>query len=352
VDVAAWLLAAVLAIAAPAALTRGPVVTQPSPTGAVVSWSMARPAPSSVRIDGRTVFGATARSPRIRLAGLAPGRRYAYAIGSGGHVLARGSLRTAPPPTGTFTAAVFGDYGSSGAGERAVARLTARWRPDLAVTTGDNVYLLAIPGLFDPNLFRPLAPLLRVSSLVPALGNHDEYLDGGRALLGALTLPGAGRYYVQRYGAATFVVLDSNRSLAPGTPQGRFLAAALRGARSSCFRFVVLHHPPFSLHSGGIAGHLRRYLVPAIERAGVQLALLGHVHAYERSRVRHRVTYLTVGTGGAELGEGLGSRVGDASTVTGSYGALRLVVGPRRAAGAFVSVDGRVRDRFALTCAR
>ena len=41
-----------------------------------------------------------------------------------------------------------------------------------------------------------------------------------------------------------------------------------------------------------------------------------------------------------------------AASSYGRFGALRLDVGPRVATGAFVTVDGAVRDRFTLRCRR
>ena len=287
----------------------------------------------------------------MRVTGLPAGRRLPYAIRTpAGTVLATGSLRTDPGPSGTFSAAAFGDYGDGGTGEAGVARLVTGWRPDVTVSTGDNVYLFAAGGfLLDPNVFTPLRDLFRQTAFVPALGNHDTFGDGGAAFLGAFALAGAERYYVQRYGSAAFVVLDSDSPVTPSSPQGRFLRAAIASTRDACFRIAVFHHPPFSPHSGPIAAGLRRYVAPLLERAGFQLVLLGHVHSYERTH-EGSTTYVTVGTGGATLGRYADSTLAPDRRIRGRHGALRLTVGPRRLVARFTTSDGRVLDRFARTC--
>jgi hypothetical protein len=334
-------------------LAQPPVVTQTTPDGAVLTWRTTAAADAVVTVGRRRTSAGRTDRPSVRVGGLRPGQRADYRLLAGGREIARGSFRTSPPPSGprsSFRAAVFGDHGSGNQHQRAVVRLTSRWRPDLTVTTGDNVYPFALPALVERRFFRPLAPLLRSSTLVPALGNHDVALTGGRALLGALALPGAERWYVQRYGSAAFVVLDSDEPLAPGTPQGRFLARAVRETRDACFRIAVFHHPPWSPHSEGIAPHLREHLVPVLERAGFTLALLGHDHVYDRSRPRRGVTYVIVGTGGAEIGDRAYPGLPSARSVTGTYGALRLDVAARVATARFQATDGRVLDRFTLRC--
>ena len=347
-DVHVWL-AIVLASLAPVHVTRGPVVTQATPSGAHIAYTTDRRAPGSLAIDGRELPVAAGTDHRVTVTGLAPGRRYPYVIREGGATIARGTLRTDPGPGGSFRAAVFGDYGEGTKAETAVVRLAAAWRPDLLVTTGDNVYLFAVGGLLlDPNMFGPLAPLLTRTVFVPSLGNHDTFGDDGATLLAALDLPG--RWYVQRYGPISFIVLDSDAALDATSPQIAFLRRALRETRDSCFRVAVFHHPPFAPHSGGIAKALLRNVVPLLERGGVQLALLGHVHDYERSFVRDGVTYVIVGTGGATIGRYRASVIPLAFGLTDTFGALRLDVSPHRIKAAFQDAAGRTRDRFQIAC--
>lgn len=345
------LVAAVLAaIPSHAILLRGPVVTQAAPDGALVTWRTDVPTGATLRVDGRRLPGGITKDPSIRVTGLVPGRRYRYRLAAGQETLAAGSFRTAPPPDEGFRAAVFGDYGAGSEAERRVARLAASWRPDLLVTTGDNAYPLALASLLDTQIFLPLRRLLAVTAWAPALGNHDYYLTNARDFLAAVHLPGAGRWYVQRFGPVAFVVLDSDREMGPGTPQGRFLRAAARATQDACFRIAVFHHRPFSPNAAGIAEGLQQDLVPVLRSGRFQLALMGHVHWYERSLPRDGTTYVIVGTGGAAPDQEGDDSLPRAAQVKATFGALRLDVAPGRLAGTFVDVDGNVRDRFALRC--
>ncbi len=344
-----------------AILQRGPVVTQARADGALVSWRTFAPARASLRIAGREIVlrNATADAA-VRIRGLRPGRRYAYALLGDGVVIGRGSLRTSPPATGPvartrFRAVVFGDYGEAPSGtaplpQVALARVAAAQRPDLLVTTGDNVYPASMPSRFDPQVFLPLRPLLARASWVVALGNHDQILDDGSAFLDALRLPGAERWYVARYGPAALVVLDTMASMAPGSPQRAFMDGPARAAlASACVRLVVGHHPPYHPHSEGKRARLQRDLVPWLEAARVPLVLLGHEHGYERSRPLHGVRYLIVGTGGRRSTRpSPRSDIPVAAAVSPVVGAAVLDIDRQGVRGTFVDTAGAVRDRFSV----
>ena len=112
----------------------------------------------------------------------------------------------------------------------------------------------------------------------------------------------------------------------------------------------MLHHPPYAPSGDALAAGLRRDLLPVLRRHGFQLLLLGHVHAYERTRPLDGMTHVAVGTGGAEIGHVRWTTAPLAASSYGRFGALRLDVGPRVATGAFVTVDGVTRTRFSVRC--
>jgi hypothetical protein len=342
------MLAAVLATTA---LSRGPTIESVTPRAATVAFRTVRPAAASLLVHGLGPLDAGDGAGHVvRLRGLVPGRRYRYTVRIGAAIAARGSFRAAPVAPAPFTFAVVGDYGSGDANERAVARLIGGWHPDFVLTTGDNTYPVSLPNLLDPTIFRPYAAVMREAAWFPSLGNHDVYLTGGAPYLAAFHLPGAERWYRFGWGDATFTVLDSTyvSRLAPGSAQVRFARRAL--AAPGCLRFAAWHHPPWSPASAGIAPALRRTIVPLVERGRTQVVFLGHVHSYERSVERRGVTYVTVGTGGAEIGEYGASTIPHARLVTHTFGALRVDVRGRSARFRFVDVHGRVRDAFARRC--
>ncbi len=283
-------------------VVRGPVATQVSARGATVAWRLGETAEQALLVGRRTYRVGSPRDAVVRLTGLVPGRRYPYTVQAGGRIVARGSLRTAPPPTGRFRAAVFADHGTGGDGQRAVVRLAASWRPDVLVTPGDQVYPLTLDLLLEPNFFRPLRPLLRRAALVPALGNHEQLLSGAAPSSGpwSCAAPSAGTWSAT--GRPRCSCWTPTPRWRPAPPRASFLARAAAAAEHSCFRIAVLHHPPYAPSSDELAAGLRRNLLPVLRRHGFQLLLLGHVHAYERTVPVDGMTHVAVGTGGAEIG--------------------------------------------------
>ena len=343
--------AAVAAIAlTPASLVRGPVAESVTQRSAIVSFRTATPARAFVTLRDGPRIGAGAGVDHVAgLTRLTPGKHYRYTVSSASGVLAEGGFRAAPNRPGRFTFAVVGDFGSGTPNEAAVASLIESWRPDFVLTVGDNAYPLGAARLLDRDIFGPYAAVMRESAWFPALGNHDVAADGGRPELDAFHSLGNERWYRFTWGNAAVAVLDSNVSVAPGSPQLRFARGAL--ALPSCFRFAAWHHPPWEPPGGPISPSLRRDVVPLVERDGVQVVFEGHLHAYARSRPRRGVVYVAVGTGGTGLDyDARKLTIPSARVVEGHFGALRVDVAGRGARFRYVTVDGRVRDDFRIMC--
>ena len=91
--------------------------------------------------------------------------------------------------------------------------------------------------------------------------------------------------------------------------------------------------------------------MPLVQKDGVQVVFVGHLHAYARSRPRRGVVYVAVGTGGHSLSNDARTlTIPSARIVQGSFGALRVEVAGHRAGFRYETVDGKVRDHFRLTC--
>ena len=285
----------------------------------------------------------------MRLAHLTPGRHYAYTVEDDSGALATGRFRAAPARASKYTFAVVGDFGSGSSNETAVASLIESWHPDFVLTVGDNAYPEGAKQLLDRDIFGPYAAVMRESAWFPALGNHDVKADDGKPELEAFHSLGAERWYRFTWGNAGFVVLDSDTTVAPGSRQLRFARQAL--AQRSCFRFAAWHHPPWEPRGRPLSPGLRRNIVPLVEKDGVKVVFVGHLHAYARSRPHRGVVYVAVGTGGAPLDDDARKlTIPLARVVQGRFGALRVDVSGRRARFRYVTTDGRVRDQFGLGC--
>ena len=331
-------------------LTRGPATESVTQRSAAISFLTSTRDRDSVLLQNGARFGAGAGVNHVaRLTHLRPGKRYEYTVEGESGALATGGFRAAPSGASRFTFAVVGDYGSGTSDETAVASLIQSWHPDFVLTVGDNAYPLGSKALLDRDIFRPYAAVMRESAWFPALGNHDVYADNGKPELEAFHSLGEERWYRFTWGNAAVVVLDSDTSVAPGSPQLRFARRAL--ARRSCFRFAAWHHPPWEPPGHPHSPGLRRNIVPLVQKDGIQVVFVGHLHAYARSRPFHRVVYVAVGTGGAALDfDARKLTIPLARSVQGRFGALRVDVAGRTAEFRYETVDGSVRDRFRLTC--
>jgi hypothetical protein len=332
------------------ALTRGPVAESVTQRTAVISFRTSAHGRAFVTLqNGARIPAGTGVDHVATLTRLTPGARYSYNVDTDSGVLARGAFRAAPARMASFDFAVVGDFGSGTPNETAVASMIESWHPDFVLTVGDNAYPQGSAGLLDRDIFGPYAAIMREAAWFPALGNHDVKANGGKPELAAFHSLGSERWYRFTWGNAAATVLDSDVSVAPGSPQLRFARSAL--ALPSCFRFAAWHHPPWEPPGGPISPDLRRNIVPLVEKDGVQVVFEGHLHAYARSRLHHGVLYVAVGTGGGELEHDAGDlTIPSARVVQGHFGALRVDVAGRTARFRYETVDGRVRDDFRLSC--
>ncbi|MBI2374166.1 MAG: metallophosphoesterase [Deltaproteobacteria bacterium] len=211
--------------------------------------------------------------------------------------------------------AVYGDTRDGDAPHRILAEAIRSARPDVVVHTGDLIrtsnddagfarFLNALwPGPVGSDAGR-LVPL------VVALGNHEVLGpgEGVERLLASVPVPADAlarsvgvppTVFHVTYGPMRFVSIDSNVSLAVGTPQYRYLESLLDRADGSKLTLVAMHHGPTSsgvhgAHPDGAA------LMELFRRKRVSMVAAGHDHLYERI-VADGVTYLVSGGGGAPL---------------------------------------------------
>jgi 3',5'-cyclic AMP phosphodiesterase CpdA len=201
--------------------------------------------------------------------------------------------------------AVVGDIGESGARLDATAAAMARAGTtdpyDVLLLLGDNVYPAGDPDRLGATVFEPFGPVLDSGAeLLAILGNHDIKLGREDEQLDALGMPGP--WWAKTIGDVLFVGLDSNQ--VDDVEQLAFLERTLRDSTAT-WKFVAVHHGPYSAGYQGSDKDVRETFVPLFERYGVQLVLSGHDHDYQRSEVMNGVTYIV--TGGAATTRRTGS---------------------------------------------
>jgi len=309
----------------PVRVLEGPLVQQPSETGATLVWYTTKPSACQLRV---TVAGAarevtvemTGRRHRAVLSGLAAGERYPYRISAGPRELAGGTLHTNRPAGSSFSFIVFGDSGRASQEQFLLARQMIAKSPDLLLHTGDLVYPDGERRRYRERFFEPYAPLLRDVCFWPSLGNHDVSKPHfGAPYREVFELPENGpaevtpedNYWFD-YAGARFVVIDSTADEATLRKRITPWAADVLGTAGENWKFVVFHHPPYTGGRYEPNQLIQQTLVPVFDQAGVDVVFNGHDHNYQRTHPLRGgaivppgegVVYVVTGAGGARLYE-------------------------------------------------
>ncbi len=293
---------------------RGPYLQSPAADAMTVRWQSVDTQKAVVRygtaadnLDKR-VEGAEGTIHELRLSGLKADSRYYYSVGGAVHQFRTSPLPTAERPLRFW---VQGDPGRAipttlQGRESAMQWAAAHPRDglpaiDLWLTTGDNAYRSGKDEEFQKHLFDAYPKLLPSVPYLPVHGNHDARRNAFYPLFTFPTqgeaggLPsGSEHYFSIDYGMAHLIFLDSHdASLESNSDMLRWLQQDLAATKQPWI-IALLHHPPYTKGShnsdddGDSRGRMRRVrenVVPLLERGGVDLALFGHSHVYERSHL-------------------------------------------------------------------
>jgi acid phosphatase type 7 len=329
---AAIVVAALLYAAAPwilpVRIREGPLVQMASADAVTLTWYTTRPAECAVHVDiggQERVEPAQADGPRnrVRIAGLTPGTQYPYEIRVGKRKLTSGlAFLTNRAPDEKFTFIVFGDSGMGTRAQYLLATQMANAQPpaDFLLHTGDMVYPAGARCDYEERFFAPYRLLIAHINLWPCLGNHDVQKDGSAPAYhdvfeppdnGPPGLPPGDNYWFD-YASCRIVVIDSNRNEATLRDQVAPWLRTVMAAPGPRWRFVALHHPPYTNGKHRPSVSAQRALVPVIEAVGVDVVFSGHDHNYQRTLPRREeqsvapgegVVYVVTGAGGAQLYE-------------------------------------------------
>lgn len=253
------------------------------------------------------------RIHEITIEGLTPESQYSYRVISEREGEERieseiYTFRTAPHRDTPFRFAVWGDNRTDYRTCERVAELIADQNPDIVINVGDVVTNGDVYAQWNQEYFNPIR---HFSSSVPsyiAIGNHEvdsHWFDE------FVSQPGNEHWFAFTYGNSRFIILDTNRFYYTGSEQYNWLVEELESQefRSSDFRFVFFHHPPYSEQwdSPGYTGEVgvRTFLVPILEQYRVDIVFAGHTHDYERGKRDlddgYEIYYIISGGGGSAL---------------------------------------------------
>lgn len=295
------------AVAANAAITKGPYLQNVTGRTIVVAWESDHPTVGNIEYGtgDRHRFYLEESRPntihKITLMGLKPATQYHYIIHSDKDVSKDHTFTTAPADARLFTFSVYGDTRDNPATVALMSSAIRKDNPDFVVIAGDFVFNGDDYSKWGTDFFHPAKKLLADTPMFPVMGNHERH---SHYFFDFFSIPSHApneAWYSFDYGNAHFVIVDTNDDFSPGSPQINWLVDDLSKAHSE-WLFVVQHHPPFTT-SGWEKDkmiEIRKYLVPVFEKYHVDIVFCGHVHAYERGE-KNGVKYVTVGGGGAPL---------------------------------------------------
>ncbi len=251
-----------------------------------------------------------------RLTGLQEATTYYYKIGNEPEA----TFRT-PPPLGAsgFTVSLESDIGAATIypNMAIVQALIAATNPNFVLVTGDLTYGDEDGQFVVDQHFNDVMVWSRTIPYMPAWGNHEWINSGddmrnykGRFdLVNPKSSPGVSSinccsedWYWFDYGNTRFIAYPEPTSGAR-TDWNTKVAPIMDAAQSdSRLKFIVTfgHRPAYSSGSHPGEATLKTILDALGDRySKYVLNINSHSHNYERSFPQHRVTHLTVGTGGS-----------------------------------------------------
>lgn len=241
--------------------------------------------------------------------------------------------------------------------QRRTARLIRVLDPRAVLTLGDNQYE---DGRFTDFMdsYRPTWGRFKRRTY-PTPGNHDYHVPGARgyfSYFGRRAHRRSGGMYSVNIGNWHVVSINTGNRLSD--QKLRWVGRNLSNDRHRC-ELAFWHHPRWS--SGSVHGSNPRMgrLWRVLFRHGVDVALNGHDHLYERFALMNPrgglapsagIRQFTVGTGGRGL-YAAGPRIrGSQRVIDDRFGVVRMKLHPRGYSWRFVAVGGRVLDRGSHAC--
>jgi predicted phosphodiesterase len=200
-----------------------------------------------------------------------------------------------PNKAGSLKFAVIGDSGQPGGGQIAIANQMAKWRGrfpfEFVIMTGDNLYGRETPRDYEKKFSVPYKALIDTGvKFYASLGNHD---DDGQTQYKLFNMDGKKYYSFRPKLGVRFFALDSNYIDAK---QLEWLEKEL-AASGSEWKIAFFHHPLYSSGAThGSADAQRELLEPLFLKYGVNVAIMGHEHFYERLKPQKGVNYFIAGS--------------------------------------------------------
>lgn len=209
-----------------------------------------------------------------------------------------------PRASDSWSFAAIGDFGAGTQAQLDVAKQVLKGQQQLVLTLGDTVYDSGLESEYRKHFDPPerFGEIRRRFPVYPTVGNHDVKGGGVEPYFKRFPEAQGRRRYVHDQKNVRFFSLDSTEPLTPGSPQWQWLDKELSQAWNG-WKVVYMHHPLRS----GIKSRDRpdeaAQVGALFAKHGVDLLLVGHDHAYDRSKPLndYGTIQVTAGNGGRML---------------------------------------------------
>lgn len=307
----------------------------------------------------------------ITLKGLKPHTPYFYRVvcfdDQGAEVRSEQySFQTAPPADRAWAFAVIGDTQRNPVVTKKCAEGAFALRPNFLLHCGDVVDDGFAKNQWIKDLFEPSAKLMAHVPTFPVIGNHEKdshwYYD-------YFSMPKPEYWYTFQYGNAQFFMIDTNRPLAEGTPQYKWLDEQLAASKAT-WKFACHHHPCFSSDEDDFGNKVKgspdgkygfgdenaQHAIPLYEKHGIDIVFNGHIHVYERTwpifqmaiNQDRGIRYITSGGGGGGLEHPAPQRTWFSLHVNRAHHFCHAAIHDRTIVFKAYDIEGRLFDTFEL----
>lgn len=284
----------------PSVISSGPYLQYATRTGVTVLWETSEKATSVVEygdrapLTGRVEGGEACEMHEVRIGNLKPQSCYFYRV-----VSKDASGRESASEVYSFQTAVeegtpyaFGGVSDTQTNPPIwgkISTLVFNERPNFVIHAGDIVGKGPNREQWTEQFLKPAQGLMSRVPVFAILGNHDE--DDANYYR-YISNPEPEHRYTFTYGNGQFFMIDTKRSVEPGSEQHQWLERELAKSKAT-WKFAVHHYAPYSSDENDYGdawkepsarGDLRlRPLVRLYEKYGLDICFFGHIHDYERT---------------------------------------------------------------------
>lgn len=241
--------------------------------------------------------------------------------------------------------------------QAATANLVRSLKPQKVIALGDLQYEKGSYADFLGSYAKSWGTFRAIT--MPAVGNHEYYTAGAKGYYRYWTglQPGAPGYYRRAINGWQVYVLNTNCDRIDCAAERTWLAGQLEAHPSRC-AMIVGHHPRFSSGAEHGSSLMMRPFWRIAQAYGVDVALSGHDHDYERFAPKLPggvvsplgIRQFVSGAGGKSLYRKGTTVPGSKVFINTAPGVLRLRLTPTNYAWQYRDIWGKIRDAGSTAC--